>query len=107
MGNDWCCVPPEGPQINSTDPASQVATHCPPNQQCLAGCPRGSLFPYYCCFPNPVALTTTTTTTTPPPPAPSGGCFPATSKVNLIHGKSVTMSELHIGDQVQTGKESF
>ena len=32
------------------------------------------------------------------------GCFPSTGRVNLKNGKSVTMSELNVGDQVQTGK---
>ena len=37
----------------------------------------------------------------------SGGeCFPATAKVTLDSGKSVKMSELQIGDQVQTGMKS-
>ena len=30
-------------------------------------------------------------------------CFPSTSKVKLANGKSVTMSEVKLGDQVQTG----
>ena len=32
------------------------------------------------------------------------GCFPAASKVSLENGKSVTMSELQVGDKVKTGK---
>ena len=44
----------------------------------------------------------------PPPPPPSGkknnnGCFPGTAQVILETGKSATMSELQIGDKVQTG----
>ena len=31
-------------------------------------------------------------------------CFPATAKVTLQNGKSVTMSGLQIGDNVQTGR---
>ena len=31
------------------------------------------------------------------------GCFPSTAKVHLKNGKVVTMSELKIGDQIQTG----
>ena len=34
----------------------------------------------------------------------SSSCFPATSKVKLMNGKSVPMSELQVGDEVQTGK---
>ena len=30
-------------------------------------------------------------------------CFPSSSKVNLENGDSVTMSEVQIGDRVQTG----
>ena len=33
-------------------------------------------------------------------------CFPSTSKVNLENGKSVPMSDLQLGDQVQTGKKN-
>ena len=46
-----------------------------------------------------VKVTTTTTTTK----TPSGGCFPSSGKVFHKSGKSVTMSELQIGDLVQTG----
>ena len=42
-----------------------------------------------------------TTTTTPPPPPK---CFPSDAQVKLENGKSVTMSDLQIGNQVQTGK---
>ena len=54
--------------------------------------------------------TTTTTTTTPPtthPPPPTTSCFPSIAKVKLQNGKSITMSELQIGDQVQTGVYKF
>ena len=34
-------------------------------------------------------------------------CFPGTGTVNLVGGKSVKMSELQIGDRVQTGKKSL
>ena len=33
----------------------------------------------------------------------SSSCFPATAKVKLVNGKTVEMSKLRIGDQVQTG----
>ena len=33
-----------------------------------------------------------------------GSCFLSLAKVKVKNGKSVTMSELQIGDQVQTGK---
>ena len=32
-----------------------------------------------------------------------GGCFPGTARLTLENGKSITMSELQIGDKVQTG----
>ena len=47
--------------------------------------------------------TTTTTTTTSAPSGGGGGCFPSNSEVKLEGGKSVKMSELEIGDLVQTG----
>ena len=31
------------------------------------------------------------------------GCFPSTARVNLENGKVIKMSELQIGDKVQTG----
>ena len=33
-----------------------------------------------------------------------GSCFPLLAKVNIENGDSVTMSELHVGHKVQTGK---
>ena len=48
-------------------------------------------------------LRTTTTTTTAAPSG--GGYFPSASKIKLENGKSVMMSELQIGDQVQTGAD--
>ena len=36
-----------------------------------------------------------------------GGCFPAVAEVKLKNGKSVPMSELEIGDQVQTGIDRY
>ena len=34
-------------------------------------------------------------------------CFPSASKVNLKNGKSIPMSDLQLGDQVQTGISSL
>ena len=42
---------------------------------------------------------------TVPPPTPPPRCFPASAKVNLENGKTVEMSQLHTGDQVQIGKQ--
>ena len=39
-----------------------------------------------------------------PPPPPKENCFPFSARVALESGKSVTMSELQIGDRVQTSK---
>ena len=33
------------------------------------------------------------------------GCFPSTARVHLENGKVVTMSELQVGDRVQTGMD--
>ena len=49
---------------------------------------------YHCCVAPPP----------PPPPPPQEKCFPSSARVILENGKSVTMSELQIGDRVQTGK---
>ena len=38
---------------------------------------------------------------------PKKGCFPSSAKVYLENGKSATMSELQIGDQVQTGNKNI
>ena len=41
---------------------------------------------------------------TRPPPANIGdGCFPSAARVKLDNGKSVRMSELQVGDLIQTG----
>ena len=34
-------------------------------------------------------------------------CFPSNANVKLENGKSITMSELQIGDQIQTGISFF
>ena len=41
----------------------------------------------------------------PPPPAPA--CFPSSSKVTVAGGKTVTMSELKIGDKVLAGMRNI
>ena len=64
-----------------------------PKYSCCGGC---TTIPYR-------TTTTTTTTRAPPPPERPKFCFPSNAKVNLENGKSVTMSELKIGDLVQTG----
>ena len=35
-----------------------------------------------------------------------GNCFPSTARVSLENGKVKTMSELNVGDRVQTGKST-
>ena len=52
-----------------------------------------------------VTTTTTTTTRAPPPPSRGRGCFRSMAKIKLENGHLVTMSELQIGDRVQTGRE--
>ena len=44
--------------------------------------------------------------TTTPQPSGGGGCFPSVSRVQLKNGKSISMSELKIGDKVQTGRNN-
>ena len=39
----------------------------------------------------------------PPPPDDDDDCFPSTATVNLDNGKTVMMSELEVGDRVQSG----
>ena len=48
---------------------------------------------YHCCVAPP-----------PPPPA-SENCFPSSARLMLESGKSVTMSELKIGDRIETGEQ--
>ena len=36
-----------------------------------------------------------------------GTCLPSTARVSLENGKSVAMSELRVGDRVQTGEKKF
>ena len=33
-----------------------------------------------------------------------GGCFPSVATLKFENGRSITMSELQIGDKVQTGR---
>ena len=35
------------------------------------------------------------------------GCFPVSARLSLESGKSVAMSELQIGDKVQTGMQTM
>ena len=39
-------------------------------------------------------------------PPPSSKCFPAAAKIKLQNGRLMSMSELQIGDRVQTGMTS-
>ena len=105
VGDSICCTP-NGTELppNDDETTAEKDAQCPSNQQCLAIC----FFDYpgvsnYCCMSFPYS--TTTTATPPPPPGPS--CSPSTARVNLQNGKSVTMSELQIGDHVQAGKQHF
>ena len=64
----------------------QGALSCP--TECFADCGNT----YHCCD-------------TPPPPATTATeqCIPSTARVILDNGQSATMSQLQIGDRVQTG----
>ena len=35
-----------------------------------------------------------------------GGCFPSIAKLKLVNGKSIMMSDIQIGDKIQTGMET-
>ena len=80
--------------------------NCPNN--CIAYCVTRQSF--HCCLcdgdviPRPAQPTTTTTTTTAAPSG-GGGCFASTARVSLENGKSVAISELQVGDRVQTGMD--
>ena len=89
--SSYQCSRAHTPQITGISPAWETyygVLSCPTH--CYAQC--GSTF--HCCTGTP---TTTTTTASP------GNCFPSSARVMLENGKSVTMSELQIGDKVQTG----
>ena len=63
----------------------------------------------YSAVPTTAAPTTamkTTAATEAPSESGGGGCFPSSATVKLVNQKSVSMSDLQIGDQVQTGRES-
>ena len=39
----------------------------------------------------------------PPPPPKSSSCFPSFAKVMIENGKMITMSDLQLGDRLETG----
>ena len=39
----------------------------------------------------------------PPPPKSDDSCFSSAARVSLENGKSLIMSELHVGDKLKTG----
>ena len=99
-GQKYCCSRSNSPELHVQFYVLWEVLNCP--DLCYADCGNS----FHCCTGAP-RTTTTTTTTTPPPPPPSGGgggCFPSSGNVLLENGKSVTISELHLGDHVQTGK---
>ena len=101
VGHQICCHPTSGPL--STKNFTAAAEVCSLDQPCLAICNITTDNPnFYCCSSFPYSSTTTTA----PPPGPSA-CFPSSARVHLQNGKSVTMSQLQIGDQVLAGKEGF
>ena len=62
---------------------------------CIGECKTDGVTSYHCCHSCP---------TPPPPPSSSGGgCFPSSATVSIENGKSISMSNLQVGDRVQTG----
>ena len=96
VGDIYCCEDPPSTQLGGYWPQTAQDQCNPP---CLAACnnPANPTITFHCC-PAPPAPTTT------PAPTPGVSCFPASARVNLDNGKSVTMAELQIGDHVQTGR---
>ena len=86
-GNEYCC---NMSTVSGT--CDNCGTRCPDATantefSCCAGC-----------FVPPII-----TTTLKPQINFENICFPSTAQVNLEKGKAVAMSELQIGDRVQTG----
>ena len=100
--SSYSCSRAHTPQITGIPFHYYGVLSCP--TRCFAQC--GST--YHCCTGTPTATTTTTRTpTASSPPAtgnPPSTCFPSAATVILEDGQSVTMSDLQIGDKVQTGK---
>ena len=67
-----------------------------------------SMFLFHCSYVLHKSLFVSIKTAATPSPPPSKGwqCFPSSANVLLESGKSVKMSELQIGDLVQTGISS-
>ena len=61
--------------------------YCPQSYRCWMG------WAAHCCFPSPQ----------PEECQNKKECFPSTAQLILENGKSVAMSELQVGDRVQTG----
>ena len=86
----FCCDRSRTPEIGGgRRPVPDYSRSCP--TMCVAKCGDN----YHCCKGTP--------TVTKAPPA-SSVCIPSSARVSLENGKSVTMSDLQIGDKVQTGK---
>ena len=90
-GHHFCCSRSDSPAFDSCIYFLYYSMWCPTS--CVAKCGDK----YHCCKGSPRTTTTTTTR------APSI-CFPSKSSLNLKNGKSVTMSQLQVGDEVQTGR---
>ena len=85
----YCCSRSDSPQIDFRGPIADYSYFCP--TMCVARC--GGI-KTHCCEGIPTHTKA---------PGASSSCFPSTASVNLQNGKSVTMSDLQIGDKVQTG----
>ena len=113
-GDPFCCyrpppeerIPDEYPVENGDVPEA-VSLYYSSSRSCLATCNSNDGIQGYCCSDDERV-------TTPPPTSPTtttksssgSSCFPSTAKIYLQSGKSVTMSELEVEDQVLAGKNS-
>ena len=89
-GNEYCCN------------MSTVSGSC---DGCGTRCSDATADTRFPCCVGCFVPPTITTTTTPVLHIDWGNvCFPSTAQVNLENGKPVTMSELKIGDRIQTGR---
>ena len=97
FGNAYCCSCIDWSKYVPVD-YWYTLTQC--NNLCRARITLNFQERFYCC----TCLDEVTPTTTAAPPLPSSPpCFPSHAKMSLKNGNTVMMSELQIGDQVQTG----
>ena len=85
----YCCSRSDSYVIDYRGAIADYSYFCP--TECVPQCSNK----YHCCEGIPTQTKA---------PGASSSCFPSTASLNLHNGKSVTMSELQIGDKVQTGR---